>query len=53
MGEAFKEAGTESAYCSRYCTYLMLDVSYLGSTIAVLLSLPCTFLICNSFLLGY
>ena len=44
---------TESAYCSRYCTYLMLDVSYLGSTIVALLFLPCTFLICYSFLLGY
>jgi len=44
---------TESAYCSRYCAYLMLDVSYLGSTIVVLLSLLCTFLICYSFLLGY
>ena len=31
----------------------MLDVSYSGSTIVVLLSLPCTFLICYSFLLGY
>ena len=28
---------TESAYCSRYCTYLMLHVSYLGSTIVALL----------------
>jgi len=44
---------TESAYCSRYCTYLILDVSYLGSTIIALLSLPCIFLICYSFLLGY
>ena len=43
----------ESAYCSRYCTYLRLDVSYLGSTIVVLLFLPCTFLICYSFLLGF
>ena len=31
----------------------MLDVSYLGSTIVALLSLPCTFLISYSFLLGY
>jgi len=31
----------------------MLDVSYLGSTIVALLFLPCTFLICYSFLLGY
>jgi len=31
----------------------MLDVSYLGSTIVALLSLPCTFLICYSFRLGY
>jgi len=44
---------TESACCSGYCTYLMLDVSYLGSTIVVLLSLPFTFLICYNFLLGY
>ena len=44
---------TESAYGSRYCTYLMLDVSYLGSTIVALFFLPCTFLICYSFLLGY
>ena len=34
----------ESAYYSRYCTYLMLDVSYLGSTKVALLSLPCTYL---------
>jgi len=27
----------ESVYCSRYCTYVMLDVSYLGSTIVALL----------------
>jgi len=44
---------TESAYCSRYCTYLMLDVSYSGSSIVALFFLPCTFLICYSFLLGY
>jgi len=44
---------TESAYCSRYCTYLMVDVSYLGSTIVALFILPCTFLNCYSFLLGY
>jgi len=43
----------ESAYCSRYCTYLMLNVSYLGSTIVALLSLPCTFLVCYTFLFGY
>jgi len=32
-----RESVTESAYCSCYCTYLMLGVSYLGSTIVALL----------------
>jgi len=45
--------GTESAYCSRYCTYLMLDASCLGSTIVALLFFTLYFPCCYSFLLGY
>ena len=53
MSRSRMVAVTESAYCSHYCTYLMLDVSYLGSIIVALPLLLCTFLLCYRFLLGY